>query len=66
LQPNNAVLADINYDLIRTYLAVRDHPQAVSNRLVPKSLLENAATISSANSGWLIWMLLMQLRDSFS
>jgi DNA adenine methylase len=33
LQPKKAVLADINDDLIRTYLAVRDHPQAVSNRL---------------------------------
>jgi len=33
LQPNNAVLADKNADLIRTFLAVRDHPQAVSNRL---------------------------------
>ncbi len=33
LQPSNAVLADINSDLIRTFLAVRDHPQAVSNRL---------------------------------
>jgi hypothetical protein len=33
LQPANAVLADINNDLIRTFLAVRDHPQAVSNRL---------------------------------
>lgn len=33
LQPKDAVLADINYDLIRTFLAVRDHPQAVSNRL---------------------------------
>jgi DNA adenine methylase len=33
LQPKKAVLADTNDDLIRTYLAVRDHPQAVSNRL---------------------------------
>lgn len=33
LRPNSALLADINDDLIRTYLAVRDHPQAVSNRL---------------------------------
>ncbi len=33
LQPNKAVLTDINSDLIRTFIAVRDHPQAVSNRL---------------------------------
>ena len=33
LRPSRAVLADINDDLIRTFLAVRDHPQAVSNRL---------------------------------
>ena len=33
LQPKKALLADINADLIRTFLAVRDHPQAVSNRL---------------------------------
>lgn len=33
LRPKSAVLADINDDLIRTFLAVRDHPQAVSNRL---------------------------------
>lgn len=33
LQPKNAMLADINSDLIRTFLAVRDHPQAVANRL---------------------------------
>jgi DNA adenine methylase len=33
LQPNRAVLTDINSDLIRTFIAVRDHPRAVSNRL---------------------------------
>lgn len=33
LQPKKALLSDINNDLIRTFLAVRDHPQAVSNRL---------------------------------
>lgn len=33
LQPKKALLADINRDLIRTFLAVRDHPRAVSNRL---------------------------------
>ena len=33
LRPSSAVLADINDDLVRTFLAVRDHPQAVSNRL---------------------------------
>lgn len=33
VRPNSAVLSDINEDLVRTFLAVRDHPQAVSNRL---------------------------------
>ena len=33
LRPKRALLADINEDLIGTFLAVRDHPQAVSNRL---------------------------------
>jgi DNA adenine methylase len=33
LQPKNAVLGDVNFDLVRTFLAVRDHPQAVANRL---------------------------------
>ena len=33
LQPKNSLLGDINYDLVRTFLAVRDHPQAVANRL---------------------------------
>ena len=33
LQPKNALLGDVNYDLVRTFLAVRDHPQAVANRL---------------------------------
>ena len=33
LQPKDAVLGDINNDLIRTFLAVRDHPRAVANRL---------------------------------
>src|SRR5438270_247435 len=33
LEPKNAILSDINDDLIRTFLAVRDHPQAVANRL---------------------------------
>ena len=38
LQPTNALLSDINDDLIRTFLAVRDHPQAVANGLakIPK------------------------------
>lgn len=33
LQPAKAVLGDMNSDLVRTFLAVRDHPQAVANRL---------------------------------
>jgi DNA adenine methylase len=33
LRPDEAVLTDINGDLIRTFVAVLDHPQAVSNRL---------------------------------
>ena len=33
LQPKRAVLGDVNSDLVRTFLAVRDHPQAVANRL---------------------------------
>jgi DNA adenine methylase len=33
LQPKNALLGDVNYDLVRTFLAVREHPQAVANRL---------------------------------
>jgi DNA adenine methylase len=33
LQPKNALLGDVNYDLVRTFLTVRDHPQAVANRL---------------------------------
>lgn len=33
LHPKNALLGDVNYDLVRTFLAVRDHPQAVANRL---------------------------------
>lgn len=33
LKPTNAILADINGDLIRTFETVRDHPTAVSNRL---------------------------------
>jgi len=33
LRPKNAILADINPDLVGTFLAVRDHPQAVANRL---------------------------------
>lgn len=33
IQPDTAVLTDINGDLINTFLAVRDHPRAVSNRL---------------------------------
>ncbi len=33
LQPKNAILGDINPDLVRTFLAVRDHPKAVANRL---------------------------------
>jgi DNA adenine methylase len=33
LQPKKALLSDTNNDLIRTFLAVRDHPQAVANRL---------------------------------
>lgn len=33
LQPKTALLGDVNYDLVRTFLAVRDHPQAVANRL---------------------------------
>jgi DNA adenine methylase len=38
VQPPRAVLADINSDLIRTFLAIRDHPRAVSNRLFKISL----------------------------
>ena len=33
LRPKTALMGDINYDLVRTFLAVRDHPQAVGNRL---------------------------------
>jgi len=33
LRPKKAILGDINADLVRTFLAVRDHPQAVANRL---------------------------------
>jgi DNA adenine methylase len=33
LRPQRAFLGDINDDLIRTFLAVRDHPQAVANRI---------------------------------
>jgi len=33
LRPKNALLADINGDLVGTFMAVRDHPQAVANRL---------------------------------
>lgn len=33
LRPKRAILADINADLVRTSVAVRDHPRAVSNRL---------------------------------
>lgn len=33
IQPRRAVLTDINRDLIRTFVAVRDHPRAVANRL---------------------------------
>jgi DNA adenine methylase len=33
VRPRKAILADINEDLIRTFLTVRKHPRAVSNRL---------------------------------
>lgn len=33
LRPENAILSDINQDLVRTFVTVRDHPIAVSNRL---------------------------------
>lgn len=33
LKPKNALLSDTNRDLIITYLAVKDHPRAVYNRL---------------------------------
>lgn len=33
LRPTKAILADINPDLVRAFLAVRDHPQAVANKL---------------------------------
>lgn len=62
LQPKDALLADINIDLIRTFIAVRDHSQAVANRLakIPlgkrtfyslrkKSLSEMEAVDAAAN-----------------
>lgn len=33
LQPKRAILTDINTNLVRTFIAVRDHPRAVWNRL---------------------------------
>jgi DNA adenine methylase len=33
LQPTKALLGDLNYDLVRTFIAVRDHPLAVANRI---------------------------------
>jgi DNA adenine methylase len=33
LRPQSAILADINGDLVRAFREVRDHPQAVANRL---------------------------------
>jgi len=33
IQPPMAVLSDINLDLVETFIAVRDHPRAVFNRL---------------------------------
>ena len=33
LEPRKAILGDINTDLVRTFITVRDHPQAVSHRL---------------------------------
>lgn len=33
LQPDNALLSDSNIELVDTFLAVRDHPRAVHNRL---------------------------------
>lgn len=32
--PSNAILSDLNQDLVRTVISVRDHPRAVYNRLV--------------------------------
>ena len=34
IEPTNAVLSDVNSDLVETFCAVRDHPRAVFNRLV--------------------------------
>jgi DNA adenine methylase len=33
IQPKKAIITDLNHDLIRTFEAVRDHPQAVWNRI---------------------------------
>ncbi len=33
IEPDNAILSDINSDLVETLCAVRDHPRAVCNRL---------------------------------
>lgn len=33
LKPQNAILADVNENLVSTFRQVRDHPQAVANRL---------------------------------
>lgn len=33
IRPEKAVLSDLNSNLVRTFIAVRDHPQAVANRL---------------------------------
>ena len=33
IKPSNAILSDINSELVETFSAVRDHPRAVYNRL---------------------------------
>jgi DNA adenine methylase len=42
LQPRKAVLGDINLDLVNTFIAVRDHPRAVANRLAKLPLGERS------------------------
>ena len=34
INPSSAILSDINEDLVRTFVSVRDHPRAVYNRLL--------------------------------